>query len=99
MEIPEGNVALAALPADVDGRLQGREGDAHVGRVQRDALLAPAEDGVHPRPTLDCVTAGAGAALVAPGREVPVVRAAGPLHQVARHAGDVAELRRRAGEQ
>ena len=79
--------------------LKRGEGDAHVGRVRRDAGLARAEDRVHAVETVACGAAGTRSALVAGGkRGIGEVTAAGALQQVAANARHIAKLRRRAGE-
>ena len=99
MKIAEGDVAIPVWPAHVDDRLQRRHRHAHVRGMQRDAALASAEDGVHARPTLEGRASGARLALVASRGQVSIVGATRPLHQVAGDGGDVAQLRRGAGEQ
>ena len=96
VELGEGDGALAARPGDADDRLQRGQRDAHVRRVDGDALLARAQDRVHAVEAVDRGAAGARFALVAGrGRVVEVVTAR-PLHQVAARRRHVAELRRGA---
>ena len=100
VELLEGDFAFGAdFVVDDGGCVEGGEGDAHVGGVGGDALVAGAEEGVHAVEAVDGRAAGAGLALVAGIGGVAEIGAAGALHEVAGGGGHVAELRGSAGEQ
>src|SRR5688572_8346694 len=98
MEISEGNGPLALWPRDTDDRFKRGQCHAHVGRVDGDALLARAENGVNSVEAVDRRAAGARLALITGRRRVVEVVAASPLHGVSTVGGHVAELCRCAGE-
>src|SRR5262245_55299014 len=79
--------------------IERNQGDAHVGRVRGDAVLASAEDGVHAGPAIQRRASRAWVPLVAGGREIPVVGAARSLQNISTDGGYVAQLGRRAREQ
>ncbi len=99
VEVGERDFARAVRAFDLDDGVEGGEGDAEVGRVGGDAVLAPAEDGVEAVLAAERVAAGTGIALVAGAGGVVEIGAAGALEQVAGQGGGVAELRRGAREQ
>jgi hypothetical protein len=96
MEVAERDGAFAAGSAHVDGRVERRERDAHVGRMRGDAVRTRAEDSVLPVHAMDRRTAAAGRAFVARRRGVVEIPAARPLQQVAAGRGHVAQLLRSA---
>src|SRR3984893_17903244 len=98
MEVGKGNAALAPAPTYQYARLEHRERDAHVGGVDRDAVLARAEDCVHSIDAVDRRAAAAGFALIAWGCGVVEIKAARSLQQVASGRGHVAQLLRSSGE-
>ena len=92
--------AVFAVGVDVDDvGVERGHGDGHVGRVDGDAVLGGAEDGVVADVAADGRAAGAGGALVAGGGDVLEVDAAGALQQVARGGGEVAQLAGGGGKQ
>ena len=99
MEVGERNHALTLRSAHADRGLECGESDAHVGRMGGDALFAGPEDGVVAIDAFEGAAAAAGIAFVT-GREgrVHEVRAARALQEIAAVSGEVAKLRRRAGE-
>src|ERR1043166_3505210 len=100
MEIGERDGARAAGAADLHYGFDGRERDAEIARVHRDALRAGAENGVHAVVAGDRGTAAAGMALVAflEGGIVKIF-ATRALHEISAHGVHVAKLRRCAGKQ
>ena len=81
----------------MDRRLQQRERHAHVGRVDRDAGVARAEDRVHAIVAADRRAAAARLSLVAGRRSVVKVVAAGTLQEITAGRGHIAQLLRGAG--
>ena len=79
--------------------VQRGQGDGHVGRVRRDAVLGRAEDAELAVHALDRRAAGAGRALVAGLGDVLEVAATGALQQVAADGRGIAQLPGGAGQQ
>jgi hypothetical protein len=100
VELRQGNAALPVGALEPHLGVQGHEGDAQIGRVNSYAVLAGAEDRMHPRNACQRRAARARRALVA-GRDVPVaeVAAARALQQVAADRRHVAQLHRRTHQQ
>src|SRR5215467_1088351 len=98
MEVPERNRSLAARPGHEDMSVQGRERDAHVGRMGGNAMLARPEDGMGTVHALDGGTTRAGRSLVAARDPVVKVHTPGTLEQIASDGRHVPELRGRSRE-
>jgi hypothetical protein len=91
---------LASARGNADARVQRRQGDVHVRRIDGDAGGAVAENRVHAVESFARAAARSGHALVAHVEsDIGEITAAGALHQVAAHAGHIAQLRRCAREQ
>src|SRR5262245_16521547 len=93
VEIREGNVPYSAstrrfhVAASRDQRLREIPG------IGRDAIIASAEDGVHPVDAVKSAAAAAGTAFVAAVvADVAEIGAAGALQDIAAHGRHVAEL-------
>ncbi len=99
MQGVEGQGTGAARTVEMDDRVQGRQGDAHVGRMRRDARVRGTEDGMDAVEPLARVTARARCPLVA-ARSVGIVEigASRPLEQIAADRRHVADLRRCTGQ-
>src|SRR5439155_14395265 len=96
VQIADGDLAFASRTADADHGVERVQRHAHVRGVRRDALVADAEDGMHPGPAVHRVATGPGLTLVAARSEVPVVRATRPLEQFAADGRRVSKLWRSA---
>ena len=96
MEGLERHLAPPRRALDLDPGVERDERDAEIGRVRRDAALAPAEHGVMPRIPAPRVAARAGLALVAGAGDVVEIGASRALQEVAADRRGVAELRRGA---
>ena len=99
VQVGKGNGAGAARRAHLHHRFQRGQRHAQVGRVRGNAVFAGAQDGVLARQGSTRRAAAAGLALVARHAHVVEVHAARALQQVAAVGGQVADLRRRAGQQ
>ena len=84
---------------DLDLGVQRRHGDGHVRRVDGDAGLAGAQDGVHAVVAAQRRAAAARLAFVAGHGDVIEIRAARALQEIAGRGRLVAELRRGAVQQ
>ena len=98
MEIGECDRALAGGARHVNRGVQGRERDAHVGRMRRDAGLARAENGIDAVDAIDRRAAAAGLAFVTRRRDVIEIETPRALQQVAARRCHVAQLLRCAGQ-
>ena len=94
MEVRKGAVDALAAAAQLDAhdRVERGQRDAHVGRMRRDAVLAPAEHGVNAVVAVYRAAADPGLALVARRRGVAEVVAPRPLQQIAARRRHVADL-------
>src|SRR5438270_10079652 len=99
MEVRDGDHALAFLSAHPNGCAKRGESYRHVRGMHSNALLAGAEDCMTAMDSLARAASSAGRSLVALGKcRVHEVRAARTLQEIAAVGGQVAELRRSAGE-
>ena len=96
MEVREWNGDCAVGSLHMNRGLQRREGDAHVGRVRGDAVIARAEDREHAIVASDRRTTAAGLAFIARHRRIAEVNAPRSLQQVAGRRRHVANLGGRA---
>jgi hypothetical protein len=87
------NFAPACSALDLDDGVVRDQGDAKIRGVGRDAVLAPAQDGVQPVVAAACVAPRAGRAFVAGARDIVEIRAARPLHEIAADGGGITKLR------
>ena len=83
---------------DLDDGVERDQRYAEIGRVGRDAALAPPQYGVKPVVAAAGVAARTGIALIAGAGDVVEVSAARPLQEIAADRGGVAKLRGRSGQ-
>ena len=83
---------------DLDNGVERDQRDAEIGRMRRDAALAPAQYGMKPVVAAVGVAAGAGIAFVAGARGIVKIRAARSLQEVAADGRGIAKLRGGAGQ-
>ena len=93
------DLAPARLAFDLDDGVERDQRHAEIGRMGRDAALAPAQDGVQPVVAAAGVAAGAGVAFVAGAGGVVEISAARPLQEIAADGRGVAKLRGGSGQQ
>jgi hypothetical protein len=53
IKVMDGNSAFAVLAADVNGRFKRHQGDVHIGRMGRDAMLARSKNRMHAIESVD----------------------------------------------
>src|SRR6478752_2749414 len=78
---------------EFDNRVERNQRNAEIGRMRRDAVLAPAQYGMKPVVAAVGVAAGAGIAFVAGACGIVKVRAARSLQEVAADGCGIAKLR------
>ena len=99
VKVFERNLAPARPAFDLDDSIERGERHTEVGRMRRDAMLAPTENRLQAILAMERVAAGARLTPVARTRGVVEIAAAGALHQVAADRRGVAKLSRGAGQE
>ena len=94
----ERDLAPPAFAFDLDDGVERDQRHAEIGRVGRNAVLAPPQHRVQPVVAAAGVAARTGRALVAGAGDVIEVSAARPLQEIAADRGGVAKLRGRSGQ-
>src|ERR1700694_1380419 len=92
----DGDLAPTLSAFDLDNGVERDQRHAEVGRVGRDAALAPPQYRVQPVVAAAGVTARAGIAFIAGTRDVVEVCTARPLQEIAADRGGIAKLRGRS---
>src|ERR1700741_1920522 len=79
----EGYFPTARSAFELDNRVERNQRNAEIGRMRRDAVLAPAQYGMKPVVAAVGIAAGAGIAFVAGACRIVKVRAARSLQEIA----------------
>src|SRR5688572_14191643 len=92
VEKVERDLAATGCALYLDDRVERHEGHAEIRWMRRDAVLAPAQDGVGTIIALDGVASRARRALIAGARRIIEIGAACPLQQISARGRNITEL-------